>query len=515
MSRCKLTIEMGTNCQIGELRPLFSPEEVRKIEKLAYREGMDEFSLMKLAAKQVWLQVKKIIKPGEKIIVFAGMGNNGGDGFMTACFASRSGFEVQVRYLGDLEHQSTNGRRAYQNCLKEKIPVVPFESNEEIRADLFLDALLGIGFQPPLRSDIAEAIAFLNQQTKPVISIDLPSGLDGKTGAIDSRAVKANLTITFFGLKLGLLMHEGYNQSGRLQIEKLGLDKEIQEIKKSCKTFLAIPKTEQLLVRPETSHKGNFGHVAVIAGPKEMLGAAILSARAALRAGAGLVTLFAEDSAIGNINCYYPELICRSLTLGRLEESLTEIDVVILGPGLGQSKAARRLLKELLLVQKKTILDADALNLLAQNELNIPRNSILTPHPKEAARLLACSVEEIQKDRYQAARSLSRKYQSILLLKGCKTILADPDDNCFVIANGNPFLATAGMGDLLAGIIGAMWAQKNFSPLKAAIFGASIHGDAGDRAAKELKWSLIASDLLNYLVPLTPPQPDCHDFVKI
>ena len=325
--------------------------------------------------------------------------------------------------------------------------------------------------------------------------MDSPSGLNADTGNVMGCAVKADYTVTFIGLKQGLFTGQAADYCGEISYASLAVPESIfQEVLASAVRVVKTP----LPRRDRCSHKGNYGHVLIVGGDSGYSGAARLAGEAALRVGAGLVSIATRAEHAGLMNLNRPELMCHGVECAeQLSGLLEKVSVVVIGPGLGQSDWAKELFMATITAQKLLIIDADGLNLLARSPVKNP-DWILTPHPGEAARLLSCSTTEIQQDRFAAVAAIQAKYKGIAILKGAGTLIATEDD-CAVSTTGNPGMASGGMGDVLAGVIAGLLAQ-GLSLKNAAQQGVHIHGLAADLAAdKDGERGLLASDLMPYL----------------
>ena len=377
-------------------------------------------------------------------------------------------------------------------------------------SQIVVDALLGTGQRDAPRGEVAKLIKLLNKAKnglQSIISLDVPSGINASSGAIYSPHIEADLTVTVEFVKRGMLQYPARSACGRIEVISAGI-----KANKAAQYTMLTPQTlPKLPPRAMSSHKNNFGKVLVMGGSSEYPGAPVLSAHAALRSGAGTVTLAspAEQSFYG----LWPEIIRLPLSCDKgyfSQEDLKEIqaklnlyDVFVLGPGMGQKKETSLFFAEILAILKKSnktvILDADGLNLLAaESKRGIKlKNFILTPHAGELSRLLSCNKKIIDQDRYKAARNLWEKYDSVSLLKGALSIIYKNKQG-FVNTSGNPFMATAGSGDVLCGIIAAFCAQKldNFN---AAKLGAYVHGKSADIARQGGMSTLVASDIINFL----------------
>jgi NAD(P)H-hydrate epimerase len=373
--------------------------------------------------------------------------------------------------------------------------VVPFQSGQTIKADVLVDALLGIGLDRPVTGVYAEAIQTINACSSPIIAVDIPSGLNADTGSVMGFAVKADLTVTFIGLKQGLFTGQAAQYCGDIGYAQLAVLDEVFPGFKAAAT--RVVKTG-LPRRNRCAHKGDCGHVLVVGGELGYSGAARLAGEAALRVGAGLVSIATRVGHSGLVNLGRPELMSHGVeTAEQLVTLLAKVDIIVVGPGLGQSDWAKALFNVAISSGKPMIVDADGLNLLAASPTAKP-DWILTPHPGEAARLLNCSNADIQQDRFAAAVSLQASYGGVAVLKGAGTLIAS-EQRLAVSNTGNPGMASGGMGDVLSGVIAGLLAQ-GLTLQDAAQQGVYIQGMAADLAAeKNGERGLLASDLMPYL----------------
>ena len=476
---------------------LYRAEQVRELERLAISlQNITSFELMTRAGIAVFATMKQQCPDMQAIAVFCGSGNNAGDGYVVARQAKLAGLKVRVYSLIDPESLSGDALLAYKHYQEAQGEIILFQSKPVIAADVIVDALFGIGLSRPITGFYELAIQLINSTAAKIIAIDIPSGIHADTGCILGCAVKADCTVSFVALKQGLFTGQAVDYSGDIIFESLTLPETVfLEIKP------AAVRVMKALIPPRDrySHKGRYGHVLIIGGDHGYTGAARLAGEAALRIGAGLVSIATRAEHAVLMNLSRPELMCHGVESSeQLAGLLEKASVVVIGPGLGQSDWAKKLFNKTLSAGKKPlIIDADGLNLLAKSPNTNP-NWILTPHPGEAARLLTCSTAEIEQDRFASVAALQRQYDGIVLLKGAGTLIASADE-CAISTTGNPGMASGGMGDVLAGVIAGMCAQ-GLSLKEAAQQGAYHHGLAADKAVKNKgERGLLASDLMPYL----------------
>ncbi len=436
-------------------QPIYLTEDIRRIEKAA---GEVSPTLMERAgAAAADLAATLLPDTGKDVLVLAGPGNNGGDARVVARVLQEKFFRVTL--------------------------AGPANPPPQKNFNLVIDGLFGIGLARPLEGEHAKLVDYVNLQTCPVLALDIPSGLNSDTGQVLGRAVRATHTITFLGLKPGLLTLDGPDHCGQVSVDGLGIDSSSAA---TGQGWIADPGLFSgiLRPRPRNFHKGMAGSLGIIGGFEGMEGAALLAGRAALKLGAGRVYVgtMHED---GYLESGSPELMFR-----HADEVLgLDLDAIAIGPGLGQGDRAETLLGAVLASDLPCVLDADALNLISENEdlrkacARRSADTLLTPHPAEAARLLAETTAQVQADRLKTARALSANLNAHVALKGNGSILVARDGHWFINSSGNPGMASAGMGDVLAGMLGALLAQK-YSGEAALVLGTHLHGCAADECVR-------------------------------
>ena len=472
---------------------LYRAAQVRELDRITIQErGIPGFELMSRAGAAVFECVRNKWPDAQSVAVFSGSGNNAGDGYIIAGLALKAGLKVYVYAVSEPEMLKGDALTAYQSY---KGTVVPFQVGQTIAADVIVDALLGTGLDRPVTGLYAEAIEAINASPAHVVAVDVPSGLNADTGNVMGCAVKAGCTVTFIGLKQGLFTGQAAEHCGEIVYAKLAVPDDVFE--EVASTVTRVVKSP-LPRRDRCSHKGNHGHVLIVGGDQGYSGAARLAGEAALRVGAGLVSVATRTEHSGLMNLNRPELMCHGVTgAGQLSVLLEKASVIVVGPGLGQSDWAKALFDAAINAGKPVVIDADGLNLLA----NLPATRldwILTPHPGEAARLLNCSTAEVQQDRFAAVSAMQVRYGGVAILKGAGTLIAS-EGGLAVSTTGNPGMASGGMGDVLSGVIAGLLAQ-GLSLKTAAQQGVYMHGLAADMAAeKDGERGLLASDLMPYL----------------
>jgi NAD(P)H-hydrate epimerase len=439
--------------------------------------------------------------------VLCGGGNNGGDGHVLAALAMQSGLKVQRLSLKPRDALSGDVARAAELATAAGVGFEEWHPHTTLAGEVIVDALLGTGLSGEVEGSIKQAIKAMNTASQLVLALDIPSGISADTGAMLGTAVEATCTVTFIGDKIGLHTGDAPAYTGDIDFRPLGV---------KAQAFFDIPPTawrlddallgEAFTPRSRTSHKGSLGHVLVMGGAPGFGGAALLASQAAARLGAGKVTLATAHEHITASLVRCPEVMVRAVRGGADAADLpASADVVVIGPGLGQESWGQAMLQSALKASSPLVVDADALNLLASRWPDLRRdNWILTPHPGEAARLLGCSVSDVQADRPEAARALQRARGGIVILKGAGSLIAGPS-GLVVCPYGNPGMASGGMGDVLSGMLGALVGQFN-SLEQSAWLGVMTHALAGDEAAKAAgERGLLASDLASYARVLINP----------
>lgn len=479
---------------------VFCADQVRNHEAQAAKlAAVSMYELMERAGAAAFKALKQYYPNAKRILVLCGQGNNAGDGFVVARLAKQAGLHVRLVLLGDVSRFSQDTTEASNRWVAEGGTTTRWPQSFA-DAEVIVDALLGTGTRGQLRSPYAEVIETLRNADIPVLSLDIPSGLIADTGASAGAAVCADQTITFVGIKRGLVTGQGKQQSGELIFDDLGIADTFQSLATPCAQLLDFNYLPVLPRRALNSHKGSAGRVLCLGGNRGMPGAIRLTSEAALRAGAGLVKTCCHPENRQLVSQGLPELMLAESD--DLKELLGWASCIVLGPGLGQDTWASYLFNQVLdyvATQPKTLLlDADALNLLAASSRALPSHCILTPHPGEAARLLGCQRTDIEDNRYQTLGKLQQKYQATVLLKGAGTLIATQQQHV-VLTNGNPGMASPGMGDLLSGVIISLVAQ-GLSNDEATVYGASLHSAAADQAAQQSgERGMMASDLLPFI----------------
>lgn len=485
---------------------LYRAQQIKEYEgQAAELAGSSLYGLMKRAGEACFQVFKTHFPDVQRVLVLTGRGNNGGDGYIFAAIAKDAGFLVQLCQMGDAQELSGDAAQARDAWLVEQGVIDTMEQADFTAADVIVDALLGTGLSGPVRGDYEHLIDKINRAGKPVLSVDLPSGLNADSGAIANIAVQAAATITLVGLKQGLLTGSAADNCGQLYFSGLGISEQFSQLATSSASRISYQQLSGLLTaRKRCSHKGRFGRALIVGGNIGMPGAVRLAGEAALRCGSGLVkVLTRQENRLAVINGR-PELMLAECDVQTVNtEALRDwATTLVVGPGLGNDDWAENLFSCVLASDLPMVVDADGLNLLAKHS-ECKNNWILTPHPGEAANLLGCTTAEIEQDRFAAVRELQHRFGGVVILKGAGTLICDAQQ-IYVANVGNPGMASGGMGDVLSGIIGGLLAQGlNLS--QAAMLAVCIHGLAADLAAGDDERGLLGSDLFPYIRKLVNP----------
>lgn len=503
---------------------IVSSSEMKNLERETFRNGVTSKLLMEKAGTSVSKRIAEILGHGT-ILTLIGPGKNGGDGLIAATHLKKLGFRSMAITTSEL-----TGTKLCENAQKSGVDLYELGNYKKqilliekllTESDLILDALYGIGLNKPITPPVSLLIESVNRiknahSSKKIVALDIPSGLNPDTGIADKTTIKADITLSLGFTKLGLCSPDGVVFAGRNEIIDIGIS--TSETKSPISSIISKKLvSSKLPFRTLNSHKGTFGHSLIIGGSKNFTGAVSLAAIGAQRAGSGLTTIATPESIFPIVASHLKEAIYLPLTdntetefvsnaITSIQMNIKKYTSVLIGCGLGLSENSRELTKTILLKKNlpeiPLVIDADALNILSENQnwhQKIPKNSILTPHPGEMARLSGKTIKEIELDRVNICKSYATKWNCIVILKGAFTVISSPNGNIWISLFANPNLATAGTGDILAGIITGLLAQK-IEPLDAAISGVYLHGLSAEMANPENTSSgIIASDILPYI----------------
>jgi NAD(P)H-hydrate epimerase len=499
---------------------IVTSQQMRNIDQRAIKEfGIPGPVLMENAATALVTEMERFFDglAGLRVGIICGKGNNGGDGFALARRLAIRGVAVCVALLAPFSVLAGEAKVNLSILRKTFVQITPNASVRSLSdilawSDIIVDAMLGVGLSSPLKGVFAQAVELINASGKPVVAIDIPTGISADSGAVMGTAVKADITVTMALLKRGLVLLPGAEYAGAVRVADIGIPSEVVDEEKILVTLLDRGFAWGVISPRESgAHKGDFGHLMVIAGSPGKAGAAVMAARSALRTGAGLVSVATPNGLVPIIQSQLVEAMCvpsaesieGTLGIGSEEElcrAAVGMTACTIGPGLSTHHETVQVVRNL--IQRMTIplvIDADGLNALAGSVDILERSKapvILTPHPGEMGRLTGLSSADVQKDRIGIASGFSAKYKVILVLKGAGTVVACPDGRVFINSTGNPGMSTGGTGDALTGMIGSLLAQ-GYTATQAACLGVYIHGLAGDLAVKEKgEMGMIAGDLI-------------------
>jgi NAD(P)H-hydrate epimerase len=480
-------------------RSVWTPAQVRELDRVAIGNcGIPGYELMNRAGQAAFSIACLRWPDARRWLVLCGAGNNAGDGFVLARLAQAAGLEVTVAALSDPSRLQGDAATAWRDYTIAGGTTQLFSAALIDSSDLVIDALLGTGLQRPVSGEYLSAIEAVNAEARPVLALDVPSGLDSLSGEVLGAAMWADLTVTFVGLKAGLYRGSGPEYCG--EIEFAGLDIPASAVQQlGAAPLFRLYNRDDLLhllpPRPADAHKGSFGHVLIVGGNRGMSGAVRLAGEAALRAGAGLVTVATRPEHALWMPLTRPELMSSGVGSGKdLVPLLERATIVACGPGLGRDPWAQELFDTVVASGLPLVLDADALNMLAARKL-CRDDWILTPHPGEAGRLLGTGSARVQSDRPGALKQLCRQYGGTVILKGRGTLVGREGSVPVLIDRGNPGMATAGMGDVLTGLVAGLAAQTGATDVQTAAGAAFVHAAAGDAVALTGERGLLATDL--------------------
>lgn len=454
-------------------------------EELMHRAGQAAFDLLRWR----WPRARRIV-------VVCGPGNNGGDGYVLAQFAHAAGLTAHVHALGDLQKLHGPALASRQHCAASGVGIRSWQADMLRDCDVLVDAVFGTGLERELDGEWRAAVDAINAAGRPVLALDLPSGLHADSGRVLGEAVRANATLTFIALKAGLFTGAGRDCSGEIFYDALGVPPAVFEGTPPVAHRITTAALHGALPRrARHAHKGDAGRVLVVGGQPGMSGAARLAGETAYRAGAGLVVLATHPQHAHCISVDRPELLSYGVADGTaLRPLMAAADVIAVGPGLGQGEWGRALWGAVLDSATPLVVDADALNLLAADPAT-RANWVLTPHPGEAARLLQCTVADVQADRFQAARTIAARFGGVCVLKGSGSLIALADDTVWLCDRGHPGMASGGMGDVVTGAIAGLLAQ-GATASAAACAGVWAHASAADAvAARRGELGLLANQV--------------------
>ena len=516
---------------------LYRARDVRELDRLAIEEGgVPGIELMERAGLESFRVLRDRWPAARRVAVVAGPGNNGGDGFVVARLAALAGLSVSVILIEDAARMAGDARTTYRRLLREAPDLVPIrdvagdpeapappacrsgpvpirgmagdpEKDPGEDPEVIVDALFGTGLARAVSGAAAEAVRAMNASPAPVLALDVPSGIHSDTGRVLGDAVRAAATVSFIGLKQGLFTREGRECAGEIVYRDLGAPGHVFARVAASARRMAYRDCAGLLgARRRDAHKGRFGHVLVVGGDHGFAGAAGLAGAAAGRTGAGLVSVATRPEHVAALVVSRPEMMVHGIeSPAALDPLIERASVIAVGPGLGRGRWGAALLERIASADRALVIDADAINLLAEGAAAWPdaaeRPVVYTPHPGEAGRVLGEPAGAVESDRFAAARALAEAHPGTWLLKGAGTIVAEPGAIPRVCEGGNPGMASGGMGDVLTGVVAALLAQ-GCGGFDAASAGACVHAAAGDAAARDGERGMLASDVVAALRPL-------------
>lgn len=479
---------------------------MREIDRTAIEdEGIPGYTLMTRAGAAAVRAAREQFPDATRWQVVCGAGNNAGDGYVVARLAAQEGIVVSVLAVVDPESLTGDAATAYGDFAAEGGVVMPWEGALDEEAGLIVDALLGSGLERDVTGEFGRAVSAINDHPAHVLALDIPTGVHGDTGQVMGAAVEADLTVTFVGLKAGLFAGEGAELCGVIVFDGLDVPEHCRPHGEAMSRRISSRVLRRCLKRrSRNAHKGDFGHVLIVGGGEGMPGAVRLAGEAALRTGAGLVSIATHPSHATVIVGSRPELMSHGIAdADSLAPLLERATAIAFGPGLGTSEWARALYGVVSELELPAVWDADALNLLAETPAKNERR-IITPHPGEAGRLLGEPTAEVQGDRRAALQALQEKYGGVAVLKGANTLVTSKKKVPWLCTSGNPGMASPGMGDVLTGIVAALLAQ-GLGKEASAVVGVEAHARAGDLAARAGERGTIASDLVAELRNVVNP----------
>lgn len=488
------------------MRYLYTNKEAKELDSHAIQTiGMSSLVLMERAAMSLAAHI--IEKEGKEIRVLAvcGTGNNGGDGIAVARILYEMGYETAITVVGETEHMTPETKSQFLLAIHSQVPIVSLSSIKESSFDILVDGIFGIGLTRKIEGVYAEIIDTMNQKEAKIYAIDIPSGVNGTTGEIMGTAIQADYTVTFGFNKVGLVLYPGCEKAGKVTIADIGFPRESKnKVRSSCYHYEPSDLPYLLPKRPLRSHKGTFGKVLVVAGSQEMSGACYLAAKMAYCSGAGLVKAVSTENNREILLNALPEVLFT--TREYLKEGIEWADAVVIGPGIGLSDEAKEMVQYVLdNCPVPTVIDGDAIRLCAQLTDSLTDNFIVTPHVKEMSYLTGMTVSELQRDLIGTTKDTACELGCILIQKDARTIVSNGEE-CYINVSGNNGMATGGSGDVLAGMLGGLLAQK-MEPYLAAKTAVYVHGLGGDVARKKKSvYALMASDIIEGIVDVLATQ---------
>jgi len=479
---------------------LYRAADVRALDQIAIKDcGIPGIELMNRAGSAVFDELCCRWPEARKVVVVCGAGNNAGDGYVVARLAHEKGYSVRLVSITDPDQLKGDAATAWGAARAAGLLVEIFEADALSRSEVVVDAIFGTGLDRVVEGRWAEIIDAINESGLPVLAIDVPSGLHADSGCMMGHAIQADATLSFIGLKQGMFTGAGVGCCGVVGFDDLGVPASVyQRVDAACQRIDWLKLHNCLPSRPRNSHKGLFGHTLVVGGNYGMAGAARLAAEAAARVGSGLTSVATRPEHVAAMAAARPEVMWHGVNNGAdLRKLIASASVIAIGPGLGQDDWANELFETVLQSGKPLVVDADALNLLAYEPIQ-HLNWVLTPHPGEAARLLGGSSHEINRQRFDAVKTIAEKFSAVTVLKGGGSLIHAPAGQTALCSGGNPGMASGGMGDVLTGIIASFIAQ-GFDLFAAAQMAVALHAAAADKVAVSGERGMLAGDVTTAL----------------
>ena len=473
---------------------LYNRQQVYQLDQLTMLEdGQSSKQLMGKAAMAVWSAIQRRWPAIEHVVIFAGCGNNGGDAFAVARLVKKSGIDVELIAVGDLSQQSAESR-SFRESWEQGGGITQQWTGKCPDCDLIIDGLLGIGLSRDLDTGWSSMLGKINSKEAVRVSVDIPSGVNADTGMAMPVAIQADLTVTFIGQKIGLFLADGPDYCGKVVFDDLGLSTASADKQPVKYQLLERHNVKLPSLRKNNSYKNQYGHVVVFGGGPGMSGATRLTGFAALRSGAGLVSLCVHPDNVIAAASDHAELMVSDWNA--LDSMVALASIIVVGPGLGDSSQAKNLLQKLSVTDKPIVVDADALQPWFLNDLR-SEHCVITPHPGEAARLLECTTDQIQQDRVSAILKLNEQWPFVSVLKGSGSLVGEQHKMLKLCVHGHAGMATAGMGDVLSGLVAGYLAQ-GLNALDATQTAVLVHALAAEYYAnKHDSSSVIASDVID------------------
>lgn len=487
------------------MKRVLTAEQMKKVDEYTIKNiGIESIVLMERAAFGVYEIIKEKYDKRVNILIVCGSGNNGADGVALARMLKQDKYRTTIYCAGDESHFTNE--MLYQTKIARKINIKFVNEPCYSEYDLIVDALFGIGLSRAVEGKYREIIEAINNSRKNVVAVDIPSGINGDDGNIMGICVRADITVTFGALKFGHIINSGREYCGEIFLKDAGfVDESFDETFQIAKVYEKDDIKQYFPKRKMDSNKGTYGKLLIIAGSKNMCGAACLCARAAYKTGVGLVTIFTPEENRTIIQTALPEAIVKTylsdeFDLSTLVKEIEKADYIVCGPGIGISATTKKIVENVIASGKRCLLDADALNIISGDKESLKKlneNIIITPHVGEFSRLSGKDISDIKKNIYENCKCFAKENKTICVLKDFRTVIVSPEGESSINVFGNSGMSTAGSGDVLAGIIGGIACQTE-DDYRAAATGVAIHALSGDEAAGLLgQHSLMASDIID------------------